>query len=134
MSGDESDAEDRDAILARRARFVATALIGMSVLPACDTFPRPCLEAQPIDTSGAPPPEPPPPMPCLKTGAPAPSSEAPPHPCLDVEPTAPGSTSATPSSAPAPPSSSSAPKARKPPPQPCLLMWIHRPSIDEDEK
>lgn len=77
------DDEDTRAILARRGRFIAIALAGMTTA-ACgpDLDPRPCLSPMP-DTHGQE--EQPPetqPQPCL---APPPSDPDPePQPCLSV--------------------------------------------------
>jgi hypothetical protein len=60
---DDGEDEDRAAILARRAKFVATALVGLTGLTACDPRPQPCLEPVPLPPPTSP--ADPPPMPCL---------------------------------------------------------------------
>src|SRR5688572_18773734 len=72
---DAREDEDREAILARRARFVATALVGLTGMAGCDPTPQPCLNIAEVRPSAAP-------QACLKVGAPseppapAPSSDA----------------------------------------------------------
>ncbi|NUP04888.1 MAG: hypothetical protein HOW73_02380 [Polyangiaceae bacterium] len=102
---DELEREERAAILRRRAVFVASAIAGLSGLPACsDARPGPCLEAPvaipspPPATateSAAPPDAGPtaepdadvPPQACLKVA---------PQPCLEMPPPPPTSSSSTP--------------------------------------
>jgi hypothetical protein len=40
----DQDAEDRDAILKRRAIFITSALAGLSLAVSCEPRPQPCLE------------------------------------------------------------------------------------------
>jgi hypothetical protein len=96
---------DRDAILARRAMFVATALAGLALGEGCER-PVPCLSPPPLPQpppvtgvvdAGAPnvvdvtfPPMPPP-MPCLSIAVPEPDVDAgfappAPMPCLSIAP------------------------------------------------
>ncbi len=127
---------DRDAILARRARFVATALAGLTGLTACDPRPQPCLEIAPLPPRTAPSTEATA-MPCL---SPLMEHEDPPdagapRPCLDVAPppSSSSTTSPTPSAsgsaapAPSPCLSLPMPSSR---PQPCLAPPPNRPTGD----
>lgn len=124
--GDEDrEEQDREAILARRARFVATALIGISVLPGCDPFARsqPCLSIEPVRSGEPDAGQDPPPMPCLSpvpNPPPSASSAAPPpsgspQPCLEIAPQPPPTAS---NSAGGPADAGPPP----PPPQPCLSV------------
>jgi hypothetical protein len=116
----DDEVADREAILARRARFVATALVGFTVLPACDPSPRPCLNISEV-------PRPP-------TASAEPSSSAPPtddaaapQPCLEIVPPSPPPL--------LPPSASSSgqpdagPKEAQPLqfPAPCLSLPLRTP-------
>lgn len=58
---DECHEEDRDAILARRALFIASALAGISLAVGCEGrgTSMPCLSIAVVEDAG------PPPMPCL---------------------------------------------------------------------
>ncbi len=127
--------QDRDAILARRARFVATALIGISVLPACDPFARsqPCLSIEPVRTGEPDAGQDPKPMPCLSPvpdPPPSASSDPPPQPCLEIAPQPPPSASnsggAPDAGAPPPPPPQPCLSVVRPPPQPCLTP-VRRP-------
>lgn len=131
--GDDPRDEDPDraAILARRRRFIAIALSGLTVgatgcpepaQPATppdsgtapgDARPEPCLKvaAPPESTpTDPPPPKDPEPTPCLKVAAPPEPEPAPePTPCLKVAP----------------------PPPKEPEPQPCLSV---RPRSDDEAK
>lgn len=116
----DDDAIDREAILARRARFVATALVGITVLPACDPTPHPCLNIAPAPTASS----------TSPSASAAASASAPdagnddagaPQPCLEIAPPPPSASAS--SSA-----SSGASETPTPPkPQPCLSV-IRDPS------
>jgi hypothetical protein len=76
------DDEDSRAIIARRNRFIAIALAGMTTACGSDPEPpepQPCLSVVP-DTNGEETPEVPP-QPCL---SPVPDPEPEPQPCLSV--------------------------------------------------
>lgn len=78
MGDDDRDDPDRAAILARRQRFIAVALGGLSVACGKDGKPQPCLDIAPMTESvsdeGA-----------TSTDA---TSTGMPMPCLDIAPTA----------------------------------------------
>lgn len=130
--GDDAEAEDREAILRRRARFVAAALVGLGGLAAvgCDAHPQACLDIPPPGTnsSGAsgpsatvgpsptPTPSPTPaptpePMPCLSVAY-DPDAGPPPMPCLAPPPSSQQPPVQDAGPAPTPPPT--------PPPRPCL--------------
>jgi hypothetical protein len=112
-----SDDGAKKLILARRARFVAAAMLGAGAASCSNCAPEPCLSAAPITN--------PVPTPCLMPqemppdagagvdgGAPdaaVPDGGAP-VPCLSVRPT---------------------PSARPPPPRPCLKPPRPKPCLSE---
>ena len=120
-----ADPKHREAILARRKYFIASALAGVALGACSDKKPHVCLEMAPPDPTGSASPQPEPqvclsePMPehtvCLDVPPPQPQvclSEPMPEPtvCLEVAPPAPS---------PAP-----VPKPKQPKPQVCLDMNI----------
>jgi hypothetical protein len=96
---------DRDAILARRRFFVASAMAGV-VVAACDRAgPQVCLEQMPPPTDAGP--------------SSAPDSERPPQPCLEIPPPVNEDAGSTTSVEDATDAGKDAGKIEKPP-QPCL--------------
>jgi hypothetical protein len=71
---------DRAQILARRRRFVASALAGVVVAGCDQCVPKPCLEPPAIDAASAPL------TPCLSKMMPADGGESAPRPCLEPMP------------------------------------------------
>jgi hypothetical protein len=106
--------DDRQAILARRRFFVASALAGLASAQ-CDNPFRPCLEvASPPgrpDAAVAPP---------AATTAAGAQDAAPPQPCLEIAPTPPDA------SAIAPPAPAPTPATPEHPPQVCLKVAVPR--------
>lgn len=88
MADEEKRGKDRDAILARRRFFVASAMASV-VATACDRGPMVCLEVAPVPTAGSPDGGPPP-RPCLEIMPPEDAGTASaedagaPQPCLSV--------------------------------------------------
>jgi hypothetical protein len=83
---EDRDDEDRRAILARRNRFIAVALSGLTsaVAPGCaddadSPSPAPCLDQIQMTPLDPPKPEPPP-EPCLEVVTPEPPPDPPPDP------------------------------------------------------
>lgn len=126
MADDEKRGRDKDAILARRRFFIASAVAGV-VATSCDRSPMVCLEVAPVPTS-----------PGSGGGLP------PPRPCLEVLPPEDASTPAsedagigaaddagkTSDKSPQPCLSVPAPRdASAPPPQVCLK--VARPKSDK---
>lgn len=114
----DDEAEDRTAILARRAAFIASAIAGLGLAAGCDVRPDPCLSVAPLDGGGAPP--------AQSTSLPAATTTAPqadPTPCLTFAPEPPASAT-TARDAGAPDASSDAglkpTPAPTPTPRPCL--------------
>lgn len=70
--------ETKKLVLARRARFIAAAIAGMTISCGKETAPRPCLDVADEDAS-----VPPTPQPCLTATVPR-KEAAPPEPCLSV--------------------------------------------------
>jgi hypothetical protein len=116
----DDDREDREAILLRRARFVAAAFAGLA-MSSCDSHPAPCLSppvdpdrdaGSPVSSASAAPsadagPSEPVPQPCLSI-APDPQ----PMPCLSPLPN-------DPDAGPPNPPDAGPPKPR---PHPCLSL------------
>jgi hypothetical protein len=120
-----NDDDAKKAILARRARFIAAAMVGAGISVSCsnkDSPPQVCLSVA-IDQDAGPPPGPsvclsPIPSPCLSVAPPQPEAPdagatirdagAPPRPCLSQRP---------PSKPPKP-----QPCLSPPPPKVCLDM------------
>jgi hypothetical protein len=102
----DDEQEDRLAILARRALFVASAVAGIGAAVGCgdDLPPQPCLTVA-VDTTAS----------AETTAAPA-TTEAPPQPCLTMMPAD--------TADPVPPRDAGPPK---PPPRPCLTVTVPSP-------
>lgn len=109
----EDDAEDRAAILRRRALFIASAVAGLGVAVGCSD-PQPCLSVAPL------------PHPSDTTPYPADTTTtANPGPCLTVLPADP-----PPDDAGAPPvQPPPKPADSGPPPQACLKVAPPRPCL-----
>lgn len=114
----DAEAEDRAAILRRRAMFVASAIAGLGLASSCGDGgpgPRPCLDIaipeEPAADAGAP-----------DAAGPDPDAGLPePQPCLSIaQPVDP------------PPDAGSPPPADagQPRPRPCLKMAPPRPCLD----
>ena len=117
---DECHEEDRDAILARRALFIASALAGISLAVGCEGrgYPKPCLSMAVVEDAG------PPPMPCL-----LPMMAPDPPPDAGVE-GADGGLEGGASTSPdaSAPDASVAPRKPPPPvPRPCLTIAVPNP-------
>jgi hypothetical protein len=99
MSNDDKP-RDRDAILARRRFFVASAVAGV-VATACERSPMVCLEVAPVPASGA-------------------DAGPPPRPCLEIPPPDDASSAATENAA----GSDAAADATSPRPHVCLKVGV----------
>jgi hypothetical protein len=117
---DERHEEDRDAILARRALFIASALAGISLAAGCEGGGRsmPCLSIALIQDGG------PPPMPCLSPAPPPP--EMPPDAGVELGDGGLESDASTSRDASAP-DASAAPRRPPPTPMPCLTIAVPNP-------
>jgi hypothetical protein len=118
---------DRAAILARRQRFIAVALSGLTGAGACDrAFPQPCLEVSHPPTATAAATSPP-------QAAPAVSSAPAPAPAVSSAPALAPAVSSAPAPAPRP-CLKVALERPEPAPRPCLKVLRQEDAKDSDDK